>query len=114
MRKQVLSLITDSSPLEDPIDPEKDNVFAIYGLIATEEEKEAMRKKYQEGNYGYGHAKQELYELILRRYGKEREAFNFYMSNVGELDKKLERGEAKAREIAKNVLDRVRKKLGYR
>lgn len=114
LRKQVLSIITDSTPLEDPKDPEKDNVFAIYGLIATEEEKEAMRKKYQEGNYGYGHAKQELYELILRRYGKEREAFNFYMSNVGELDKKLERGEAKAREIAKNVLDRVRKKLGYR
>lgn len=114
LRKQVLSIITDSTPLEDPKDPEKDNVFAIYGLIASEEEKEAMRKKYQEGNYGYGHAKQELYELILRRYGKEREAFNFYMSNVGELDKKLERGEAKAREIAKNVLDRVRKKLGYR
>ena len=114
LKKQVLSIITDSTPLEQPKDPEKDNVFGIYSLIASDDEKESMRKKYRAGNYGYGHAKQELYELILRRYGKEREAFNFYMSNVDELDKKLEQGEAKARAIAHEVLNRVRKKLGFR
>jgi tryptophanyl-tRNA synthetase len=114
LRKQILSIVTDSTPLEEPKDPDNDNVYAIYSLIASDEEKESMRKKYRAGNYGYGHAKQELYELILKRYAKQREAFNFYMSNVDELDKKLEQGEAKARAIARQVLDRVRKKLGFR
>lgn len=113
LRKQVLSIVTDSTPLEAPKNPDTDNVFAIYSLLATESEKSALRKKYLEGNYGYGHAKQELYELIIRRFAKEREAFTFYMSNPGELDKKLEQGEAKARVIARAVLDRVRKKLGF-
>lgn len=114
LRKQVLSIVTDSTPLEAPKDPDKDTVFAIYKLIAGEAETASLRKKYLAGNYGYGHAKQELYEMILARYAKEREAFNFYMSNPPELNNKLEKGEARAREIAHRVLDRVRKKLGYR
>jgi len=114
LRKQVLSIVTDSTPLEAPKDPDKDNVFAIYSLISTDEEKETMRKKYRGGNYGYGHAKQELFELIVRRYAREREAFDFFMSNPDALEKKLEQGEARARVIANDVIDRVRKKLGYR
>lgn len=114
LRKQVLSIVTDSTPLEEPKDPEKDNVFAIYSLLASDQEKEAMRQKYLGGNYGYGHAKQELFELILSRYASERDAFNFYMGNPEELDRKLEYGEGKARGIAQGVLDRVRRKLGFR
>lgn len=114
LRKQVLGIVTDSTPLEAPKNPDNDNVFAIYSLIASHEETEAMRNKYLAGNYGYGHAKQELYELIVKRYAKEREAFNFYMSNPGALENKLEQGEAKARIIAHQVLDRVRMKLGYK
>jgi len=114
LKKQVLSIVTDSTPLEAPKDPAKDNVFAIYSLIATPEEKETMRQKYLAGNYGYGHAKQELFQLIITRYAKEREAFNFYISNPEELDRQLERGEAKARVIAREVLDRVREKLGFK
>ena len=114
LRKQVLSIVTDSTPLEAPKNPDNDNVYAIYSLLASSDQKEAMRKKYQAGNYGYGHAKQELYELIVEKFKKEREAFNFYMSNPAELDKKLEQGEAKARLIANKTLDRVRKKLGFR
>jgi tryptophanyl-tRNA synthetase len=72
-----------------------------------------MRKKYLAGNYGYGHAKQELFELMKERYSKEREVFNFYMSNPEELEKKLEVGETKARDIARGVINRVRKKLGF-
>lgn len=113
LKKQVMSIVTDSTPLEAPKDPEKDNVFAIYSLIATADEKEEMRKKYLAGNYGYGHAKTELFELIRKRYSAEREAFNFYMSNPHALDQKLEQGEAKARVIAHEVLGRVRKKLGF-
>lgn len=114
LRKQVLGIITDSTPLEAPKDPDKDNVFAIYSLVATPEESESMRKKYRGGNYGYGHAKQELFEVIMARYRKERESFNFYMANPDELENKLEQGEAKARIIAREVLDRARKKLGFK
>ncbi len=114
LRKQVLSIVTDSTPLEEPKNPDTDNVYAIYSLMATEEQKASMRAKYLAGNYGYGHAKQELFELIISKYKQEREAYNFYMSNLSELDKRLEQGEAKARVVAHAVLDRVRKKLGFR
>lgn len=114
LRKQVLSIVTDSTPLEAPKNPDKDNVFALYSLIATKDETEELRKKYLAGNFGYGHAKQELYELILRKFASEREAFTHYMSNPEELERKLEQGEARARIIAHDVLAKVRKKLGYR
>lgn len=113
LRKQVMSIVTDSTPMEAPKNPENDNVFAIYSLVATPEQTAAMHSKYLAGNYGYGHAKQELFELLLNNYTKEREAFNFYMSNLPELNKKLEQGEAKARVIAQEVLARVRQKLGF-
>ncbi len=112
--KQIKSIKTDSTPMESPKNPEGDNVFAIYSLLATSEQTEVMRKKYQGGNYGFGHAKQELYELIIQKFKKEREAFSYYMSNLDELEKKLEIGEDKARVIAQQVLSRVRKKLGFR
>ena len=73
-----------------------------------------MRRKYEGGNYGYGHAKQELFELIISSYSKERELYNYYMNNLPELHKRLELGEAKAREIAHATLAKVREKLGYR
>jgi len=114
LKKQVMAIVTDSTPLEAPKDPDKDNVYAIYSLVASNEQTAALRSRYLAGNFGYGHAKQELYELIIQKYSKEREAFNYYMSNPSELDRKLEQGEAKARVIANAVLDRVRKKLGYR
>jgi tryptophanyl-tRNA synthetase len=112
--KQIKTIKTDSTPMESPKNPDADNVFAIYSLLGTSDEIESLRKKYLAGNYGYGHAKQELYELIVKKYSKEREAFNYYMSNIPELEKKLEIGEGKARVIAHQVLDRVRKKLGFR
>jgi tryptophanyl-tRNA synthetase len=112
--KQIKSIKTDSTPMESPKNPEGDNVFAIYSLLATSDQIEAMRKKYHGGNYGYGHAKQELYELIIHKFKKEREAFNYYVNNLDELEKKLEVGEAKARIIAHEVLNRVRRKLGFR
>jgi tryptophanyl-tRNA synthetase len=113
LRKQIMAIVTDSTPMEEPKDPAKDNVYAIYSLLASAEQSEGMSQRYRAGNYGYGHAKHELFELIISKYSKEREAFNFYMSNPEELDKKLEQGEAKARIIARGVLQRVRQKLGY-
>ena len=114
LKKQIMAIVTDSTPLESPKNPEKDNVFAIYNLLATAEESAELRQKYLGGNFGYGHAKQALLELVMSKYAKERDAFNFYMGNPSELDLKLEQGENKARIIAREVLDRVRKKLGFR
>lgn len=111
--KQIKSIVSDSTPLEAPKNPDTDNTFTIYSLIASHEQTDALRKKYLAGNYGYGHAKQELYELIIQKFSKEREAFNFYFSNPIELDKKLKQGEDRARVIANATLNRVREKLGF-
>ncbi|HEY5750046.1 MAG TPA: tryptophan--tRNA ligase [Chryseolinea sp.] len=112
--KQIKTIKTDSTPMEAPKNPDCDNVFAIYSLLATPEQREDLRQKYLAGNFGYGHAKQALFDLIVEKFKKEREAFNFYMSNIDALEAKLTEGEAKARKIAFEVLDRVRKKLGSR
>lgn len=113
LKKQIGLIITDSTPLEAPKNPDTDNVFAIYKLIATPEQTESLRQKYLAGNFGYGHAKQALFELIVAKYAKEREAFNFYMSNLPELEKKLQHSEIKATAIAREVIGKVRKKLGF-
>ncbi len=114
LRKQVMSIVTDSTPMEAPKDPDKDNVFALYQLLASPEGTLSMRSKYRAGNYGYGHAKQELFELIVGRFSKEREAFDFFMGNQDELEKKLITGEERARVVALKVIERVRKVLGFR
>ncbi|MEN8187778.1 MAG: tryptophan--tRNA ligase [Bacteroidota bacterium] len=113
LRKQIMKIKTDSTPMEDPKNPDTCNLFALYKLVATEEQTEEMRAKYLAGNYGYGHAKQAFYELILERFAKERELYNHYMNNLEEVDKALEIGEIKAHKVADAVLERVRKKLGY-
>ena len=115
LRKQVMSIETDSTPLEDPKDTETCKVFAIYKLIANEEQLAAMIEKYKNVNkdFGWGHAKQSLFELITEKFKVEREKYNYYMSNLPELDNALELGAAKAKIVADGVLKRVREKLGY-
>lgn len=111
--KQVKSIVTDSTPVEAPKNPDTDNVFAIYKLIASDEQTAALRSNYLAGNFGYGHAKQALFDLIISKFAKEREAFNYYMNNPDELEKRLHIGEAKARTIANQVIEKVRRKLGF-
>ncbi|EDP97020.1 tryptophan--tRNA ligase [Kordia algicida OT-1] len=113
LRKQIMGIQTDSTPMEDPKDPETDNVFALYKLLANDEQIATMRQNYTGGNYGYGHAKQALFELITERFATERERFNHYMENKNEIDDALAIGAEKARKIANEVLARVRKKVGY-
>jgi len=113
LRKQIMSIQTDSTPLEDPKNPETDNVFALYKLLASDAETATMRANYLGGNYGYGHAKQALYELILEKFALEREKYNHYMNHLDELDDALSIGAEKARKVAATVLKRVRKNIGY-
>ncbi len=114
LRKQIMRIVTDSTPLEEPKNPDNDNIFALYKLLASPEQTEAMRQKYLNGNYGYGHAKQELYELIINNFEKEREAYNYYMTHQDKIEDALQKGAKKANIIATKVLNRVRNKLGFR
>lgn len=113
LRKQIMAIQTDSTPLEQPKNPETDTVFALYKLLASDEEITKMHANYVGGNYGYGHAKQALYELILEKFATEREKYNHYMNNLNEIDEALAIGAEKARKVAAKVLKRVRSKIGY-
>lgn len=112
LKKQVMGIETDSKSLEEPKDPETDKVFAIYKLIASPEETAILEQKYLAGNFGYGHAKTELLNLILTKFAKERELFSYYMSNLPELDEKLQQGAEKTRKVAAATLKRTRESLG--
>ena len=113
LRKQIMKIKTDSTPMEEPKDPDTCNLFALYKLVANEEQIAQMKSNYLAGNYGYGHAKQEFYELLVNKYAKERELYDHYMNNLPEIDKALAIGAKKAHKVADEVLARVRTKLGY-
>ncbi len=113
LRKQIMGIVTDSTPIEAPKNPDTCNVFTLYKLLADTSQLEEMRNNYLGGNYGYGHAKQALYELIIDKFAKQRETFNHYMENPEELNYKLEIGEEKARKIGIEVLNKVKAKLKY-
>ena len=113
LRKQVMSIETDSTPLEDPKNPDTCNAFAIYSLLANEEQIAQMRANYLGGNYGYGHAKQALFELICEKFKTEREKYHYYINNLEEVDALLKIGAEKASVVANEVLKRVRTKLGF-
>lgn len=114
LKKNVNSIVTDSKELEEPKDPDTDNTFKLYSLIASAEQTQQMRANYEGGNYGYGHAKKEFLELILDKYHKERELFDFYMNHPEEIEMKLAAGEEKAKAVGAEILDKVRVKLGFR
>jgi tryptophanyl-tRNA synthetase len=113
LRKTIMGIKTDSTPLEEPKDPDTCNVFQLYSYLATKEQLESLREKYLAGGFGYGHAKQALFELIIETFKAEREKFNHLIQNPGEVESALQVGEAKAAEVANEVLERVRQKLGY-
>jgi tryptophanyl-tRNA synthetase len=113
LRKQIMSIKTDSKGLEEPKDPENDNVFGLYKLLASNAEITEMRANYKGGNYGYGQAKQALYEIIIETFATIRERYNHFMENKHEIDEALEIGAEKATIIATGVLQRVRGKIGY-
>jgi tryptophanyl-tRNA synthetase len=113
LKKQIMAIATDSTPLEDPKNPDTCHVFALYKLLANIDEVEQMEQNYLGGNYGYGHAKMALLNLILEKFKVEREKYSYFMQNTNEVEKALQIGALKAREVAAGVLNRVREKLGY-
>jgi tryptophanyl-tRNA synthetase len=113
LRKQIMSIVSDSTPLEEPKNPDTCNVFALYKLLAENDQIIEMQENYKRGGYGFGHAKQALFELILTKFEKERIDFNRLMSNQPSIDSALQVGAKKARIVAKDVLQRIRSKVGY-
>jgi len=113
LRKQIMSIATDSTPLENPKDWTTCNCFAIYSLLANKEAIETMKANYENGNYGYGHAKQALFELIIEKFSVQREKYNHYMTNLNEVDAALAKGAEKAALVCNDVIKRVREKVGY-
>ncbi|MGY0407837.1 MAG: tryptophan--tRNA ligase, partial [Polaribacter sp.] len=113
LRKQIMSIKTDSTPLEEPKNPDTDTVFAIFKLLASDTQITEMRTNYESGNYGYGHAKQALYELIINKFATVRERYHHFMENKHKMDAALEIGAKKAKVAANKVLQRVRVKVGY-
>ena len=114
LKKQVMSIQTDSTPLEEPKNPDADNVFALYKLVATSEQTKEMRQNYEKGGYGYGHAKTALFEVLLEKYGDARAKFNELLDDKSELDTFLQNGAIRASVVADEVLRRVRGKLGLK
>lgn len=113
LRKQIMKIKTDSTPLEDPKNPDTCNLFTLYKLLANPAQIIEMQKNYEAGNYGYGHAKQAFYELLISEFSEVRERYTYFMNNKDEIDKALDLGAAKAKVIAGEVLQRLRMKLGY-
>ncbi len=113
LRKQVMGIVTDSKELEDPKDPNTCNVFALYALLANDGQRNEMCEKYLAGGFGYGHAKQALFELIMTRFEQERSTYEHLMKNKALIDSALEKGAEKARNVAHSVIRRARVKLGY-
>ncbi len=113
LRKQIMGIQTDSTPMEDPKDPATDTIFALYKLIGSVEQIEEMSANYLAGNYGYGHAKQALFELISQKFDDPRKKYAYYINHLDEVDEALAVGATKAKKVADAVLERVRNKLGY-
>jgi tryptophanyl-tRNA synthetase len=113
LRKQIMSIQTDSTALEAPKKWSTCNSFAIFKLLASDSEIKQMKKNYEAGGYGYGHAKQALFELICNKFSEQRKRYAYYMDNLEEIDQALEFGAKRAAITANTVLKRVRKKLGY-
>ena len=113
LRKVVMKVETDSTPLEEPKNPDTCNVFALYSLLGHNAQVAAMRRNYEGGNYGYGHAKQALYELIVEQYSAERKRYTELMKDKSAIDQLLKEGAEKARIVAQPVLKKVRAKLGF-
>ena len=113
LKKQIMSIETDSTPMEDPKKTENCNVFKLYKLLSSNEQTAQLKSRYEAGNFGYGHAKQELFELICANFSAEREKFNYLIENKNIIEEKLQKGADKARVIAREVLTRVRTNIGY-
>lgn len=113
LKRQVMGILSDSKSLEEPKNPLTDTTFALYKCLAPQDEIEAMSANYLAGNYGYGHAKKALLEVILQTFQEPREKYEYLHAHPQEVEDALQQGAEKARKTAQAVLQRVREKVGF-
>ena len=114
LRKTVMSIVTDSKGLEEPKDPDTCNVYALYKLVATPEELQEMREKFLAGNYGYGHAKQALFEKLWSYFEPMRKRREELENNLDYVRDLMKRNAERARTEAEILLTKVRQAVGLR
>jgi hypothetical protein len=112
LRKKIMSIQTDSLPVEAPKDPEASSIFALYKLFATPEQQEQLANRYRAGDMGYGEAKQTLYDASLVYFAEARERHAELSASPARVNDILAAGAEKARKKAREVLERVRKATG--
>ena len=113
LKQRVMQIVTDSTALEDPKDPDASNVVSLYKYFATPAELAEMKDKLRAGGYGHGHAKLALFEVLERELGSRRGEFDRLMADPATLEDILAKGAEKARNTASEVLGRARQKLGF-
>ena len=111
-RKRVMQIVTDSTPLEDPKDPENCTVYALYKLFASEAELQTMADSYRAGGYGYGHAKKTLFEAMSAYFEPFRTKREELENNIDYVESVLEQGAEKARAAARETLTAARRAMG--
>ncbi len=111
-RKRIMSVMTDSKGMEEPKDPSTCNVFALYKLFASEAQQEELAAKYRAGNFGYGHAKQALFEVYWEHFAPMRARRAELLKDKGYVEKTLSEGAEKARAVASQTLKEVRCAVG--
>lgn len=114
LKKQIMGIVTDSTPVEAPKDPSKCNVFQLYKLIATKEETTDLESKYKKGGFGYGEAKKMLLAKVLEIFAPYRKKRIELEAEVGYVERVLREGANRARIEAQKTLDEVRKMIGTR
>jgi tryptophanyl-tRNA synthetase len=112
LKKKIMKIVTDSTPVEEPKDSEKCSIFALYKLFADKNQTEDMRTRYNQGGMGYGEAKKELFGIMWEYFKDAREKRILLGKNIGEIRIILQKGAVKTREIARATLDEVKKKVG--
>ncbi len=113
LKKQVMSIETNSTPLEKPKDPKTCNVFYLYSLFANEKEKSDLKAKYKAGGFGYGDAKKLLLAKILYYFAENRKKRIELSSNLNYINKVLQKGAEKAGKEAEKTMDKVKSAVGY-
>lgn len=114
LRKRVMAIVTDSTPLEDPKDPEGSTILALYRLVAPPDAVATMEEEFRAGGVGYGDFKKRLYQAIVDYFAPMRERRAALLTDPGHVDEILATGAARAREIAAATMDRVRRATGLR
>ncbi len=112
IRKTVMNIVTDCKGLEEPKDPAGCNVVTLYRLFATPEEVAEMEAKYRAGNYGYGHAKQALFEKMQAYFAPMQKRRDELAADPGYIDAVLKNGAERARAVASVTLDKARRAVG--